>query len=86
MLIFPATSFLLLLPAIVSAAIFPPNTKVKMLDPKGFQRTMRSNVGELEYLFTVELIAFIQPENQRCCICRTLVWGKLPSELSFCLH
>lgn len=86
MLIFPATAFLLLLPAIVSAAIFPPNTKVKMLDPKGFQRAMRSNVGDLEYHFTVELIPFVRPENQRCCICRTLVRGKLLSELSFYLH
>lgn len=48
-------ALLVLLPA-VSAAIFPPDTKVKMLDPRGFQRAMRSNVGNLDSLFTVTRI------------------------------
>lgn len=79
MLLFHAVALLALLPAIVSAAIFPPNSKVKMLDPKGFQRAMRSNVRALESLFTLELIVFIQPEDERCCICRPLVRGKSQS-------
>ncbi|KAG6335992.1 hypothetical protein ID866_3087 [Astraeus odoratus] len=45
MLLRLSTSLLLVLPLLVSAAIFPPNTKVKMLDPKGFKRVMKSNVG-----------------------------------------
>lgn len=45
MLLFSLATLLVLLPTIVSAAIFPPDTKVKMLDPKGFRKAMKSNVG-----------------------------------------
>lgn len=38
------TAFLLVLPTLVTAGIFPPDTKVKMLDPKGFKRVMKNNV------------------------------------------
>jgi protein disulfide-isomerase A6 len=48
MLVFPLAALLVLLPTIVSAAIFPTDTKVKMLDPKGFRRAMKSNVGRLD--------------------------------------
>jgi len=59
MLLSHVAALLVLLPAIVSAAIFPPDTKVKMLDPRGFQRAMRSNVGDLLPLLMTELINFI---------------------------
>ncbi|KAI5995655.1 thioredoxin-like protein [Pisolithus albus] len=44
---------LMILPILVSAAIFPPNTKVKMLDPKGFKRAMKSN--------RTAVVAFVAP-------------------------
>lgn len=49
---------LMTLPALVSAAIFPPNTKVKMLDPKGFKRAMRSN--------RTAVVAFVAPWCGHC--------------------
>jgi len=58
MLLFHATAVLALLPAIVSAAIFPPNSKVRMLDPKGFQRAMRSN--------RTSVVAFVAPWCGHC--------------------
>src|SRR6267154_6010716 len=60
MLLSAVTALLVLLPAIVSAAIFPPDTKVRMLDPKSFRRAMQSNVGDLKSLFkNWNLITFI---------------------------
>ena len=59
MLLSHVAALLVLLPAIVSAAIFPPDTKVKMLDPRGFQRAMRSNVGNLLPLLMTDLISFM---------------------------
>ena len=44
MILHTLTALLLVLPTLVTAAIFPPGTKVKMLDPKGFKRAMKSNV------------------------------------------
>lgn len=35
---------LALAPSLTSAAIFPPNTQVKMLDVKGFKKAMKMNV------------------------------------------
>lgn len=35
---------LALAPALVSAAIFPPDSLVKMLDAKGFKKVMKENV------------------------------------------
>ncbi|KAG2144324.1 thioredoxin-like protein [Suillus clintonianus] len=58
MLIFYLATLLALLPAIVSAAIFPPDTKVKMLDPKGFRRAMRSN--------RTSVVAFVAPWCGHC--------------------
>ncbi|KAI6001080.1 thioredoxin-like protein [Pisolithus orientalis] len=49
---------LMTLPALVSAAIFPPNTKVKMLDTKGFKRAMRSN--------RTAVVAFVAPWCGHC--------------------
>lgn len=50
MLFIPFTSLLILLPVLASAAIFPPDSKVKALDPKGFKRVMKSNVCILYHL------------------------------------
>lgn len=49
---------LMILPILVSAAIFPPNTKVKMLDPKGFKRVMKSN--------RTAVVAFVAPWCGHC--------------------
>ncbi|KAI6023315.1 thioredoxin-like protein [Pisolithus marmoratus] len=46
------------LPVLISAAIFPPNTKVKMLDPKGFKRAMKSN--------RTAVVAFVAPWCGHC--------------------
>ena len=35
----------LALPALVSGALFPPGTKVKSIDAKGFRKAMSTNVG-----------------------------------------
>ncbi|KAG1850928.1 thioredoxin-like protein [Suillus subluteus] len=58
MFLFPLAALLVLLPTIVSAAIFPPDTKVKMLDPKGFRRAMRSN--------RTSVVAFVAPWCGHC--------------------
>lgn len=50
------TSLLMLLPVIVSAAIFPPDSKVKTLDPKGFKRVMKSNVRILYHTLTIPFV------------------------------
>lgn len=52
MLLYPLAALLVLLPTIASAAIFPPDTKVKLLDPKGFRKAMKSNVGGFSSAFT----------------------------------
>jgi len=52
MLLNPFVSLLILLPILASAAIFPPDSKVKVLDPKGFKRVMKSNVRSLYHLLT----------------------------------
>ena len=44
MILHTLAALLLILPTLVTAAIFPPDTKVKMLDPKGFRRVMKNNV------------------------------------------
>ncbi|KAG1812870.1 thioredoxin-like protein [Suillus subaureus] len=58
MLLYPLAALLVSLPTIVSAAIFPPDTKVKMLDPKGFRRAMRSN--------RTSVVAFVAPWCGHC--------------------
>ncbi|EGN91741.1 hypothetical protein SERLA73DRAFT_192065 [Serpula lacrymans var. lacrymans S7.3] len=47
-----------LLPALVSAAIFPSNTQVKMLDPKGFRKAMKEN--------RTSVVAFVAPWCGHC--------------------
>jgi len=79
MFLFPLAALLVLLPTIVSAAIFPPDTKVKMLDPKGFRKAMRSNVGGLDSALTLKLNILIQPEDERGCVCRPMVRGGFQS-------
>jgi len=39
---------LALAPSLVSAAIFPSDTQVKMLDAKGFKEAMKRNVSEFD--------------------------------------
>ncbi|KIK83438.1 hypothetical protein PAXRUDRAFT_153151 [Paxillus rubicundulus Ve08.2h10] len=52
------TALLLVMPMLVSAAIFPPDTKVKMLDPKTFRRVMKSN--------RTSIVAFVAPWCGHC--------------------
>ncbi|KAG9313159.1 thioredoxin-like protein [Chiua virens] len=49
---------LLVVPTLVSAAIFPPDTKVKILDPKGFKRVMKNN--------RTSVVAFVAPWCGHC--------------------
>jgi protein disulfide-isomerase A6 len=42
---------LALIPSLVSAAIFPSNSIVKMLDEKGFRKAMKTNVSRLGAVF-----------------------------------
>lgn len=58
MLFIPFTSLLILLPVLASAAIFPPDSKVKALDPKGFKRVMKSN--------RTSVVAFVAPWCGHC--------------------
>ncbi|EIW75123.1 thioredoxin-like protein [Coniophora puteana RWD-64-598 SS2] len=51
-------AFLLLLPTLASAAVFPADSKVKMLDPKGFKRAMRAN--------RTAVVAFVAPWCGHC--------------------
>jgi protein disulfide-isomerase A6 len=46
---------LALAPSLASAAIFPSNTHVKMLDMKGFKKAMKTNVG----FFFFELVTIL---------------------------
>ncbi|KAF9224091.1 thioredoxin-like protein [Gyrodon lividus] len=58
MILYTVTALLLVLPALVSAAIFPPGTKVKMLDPKDFRKVMKSN--------RTSVVAFVAPWCGHC--------------------
>ncbi|KAH7914834.1 thioredoxin-like protein [Hygrophoropsis aurantiaca] len=58
MILAQLTALLVLLPALVSAAIFPPDTKVKSLDPKGFRRAMKAN--------RTAVVAFVAPWCGHC--------------------
>ncbi|KAG1788443.1 thioredoxin-like protein [Suillus plorans] len=58
MLLFFLATLLVSLPTIVSAAIFPPDTRVKMLDPKGFRKAMKSNM--------TSVVAFVAPWSGHC--------------------
>lgn len=39
-----------MVPSMVSAAIFPPDSLVKMIDAKGFKKAMKANVGLVDFL------------------------------------
>ncbi|KAF8555684.1 thioredoxin-like protein [Imleria badia] len=58
MILHSLTALTLILPTLVSAAIFPPDTKVKMLDPKGFKRVMKNN--------RTSVVAFVAPWCGHC--------------------
>ncbi|KAH0836800.1 thioredoxin-like protein [Lanmaoa asiatica] len=58
MILHTLTALFLVLPALVTAAIFPPDTKVKMLDPKGFKRAMKNN--------RTSVVAFVAPWCGHC--------------------
>ena len=63
-----------LAPSLVSAALFPPDSLVKMIDAKGFKKAMKANVGLADFLSTRGMILIICSGNKyggfRC----TLVW------------
>ena len=62
-------------PCLVSAALFPPDTLVKMIDAKGFKKAMKANVGPIGLSLTQGIMMLsIYSGNKyggfRC----TLVW------------
>ncbi|KAI9464660.1 thioredoxin-like protein [Boletus coccyginus] len=58
MILHTLSALLLVFPMLVTAAIFPPDTKVKMLDPKGFKRVMKNN--------RTSVVAFVAPWCGHC--------------------
>lgn len=58
-----------LAPPLVSAAIFPPDSLVKVIDAKGFKKAMKANVGPVEFpangaksfIQETSLVAFVAP-------------------------
>lgn len=42
---------LAIIPSLVSAALFPSNSMVKMLDEKAFRKAMKANVSRVGFLF-----------------------------------
>lgn len=62
-------------PAMVSAAIFPSNTQVKMIGPKGFREALKENVClYLEWFMVGEADCLLYVDHECCCIRRSLVW------------
>lgn len=63
-----------LAPSLVSAALFPPDSLVKVIDAKGFKKAMKANVGLIYFSWTQGMILIIYSGNKcggfRC----TLVW------------
>ena len=61
-------------PSLVSAAIFPPDSLVKMIDAKGFKKAMKTNVGFVDSFWTRGMVLIFYSGNKyggfRC----TLVW------------
>lgn len=66
---------LALAPSLASAAIFPKDTLVKMLDPKSFKRVMKKNVCFFASL-SLSSADTKPPANKRCRVCRAMVWCK----------
>ena len=63
-----------LAPSLVSAALFPPDSLVKVIDAKGFKKAMKANVGPVDFSWTRGMTLIIYSGNKyggfRC----TLVW------------
>jgi hypothetical protein len=63
-----------LTPSLVSAALFPPDSLVKVIDAKGFKKAMKANVGLVDFTWTRGMIITICSGNKyggfRC----TVVW------------
>ena len=58
-------------PSLVFAALFPPDSLVKMIDAKGFRKAMKANVGF--HSFFLENADYYSG-NKCCGFCCTLVW------------
>ena len=67
---------LALVPSLGSAAIFPPNSHVKVLDVKGFKKAMKANVCFPFVLITIQndfdIVVIIG--NKHGCVFRSVVW------------
>ena len=71
---------LALSPSVVSAALFPENTLVKMLDHKGFKNAMKENVCMLCFLvilwlFHLLIISLVREDDFYGRVRSTLVWA-----------
>lgn len=62
----------LLAPSLVSAALFPSDSLVKVIDAKGFKKAMKANVGMVVFLGGMTLIIYLG--NKSCGFRCTLVW------------
>ena len=61
-----------LAPSLVSAALFPSDSLVKVIDAKGFKKAMKANVGLVDVLGG--MILTILSGNKYCGFRCTLVW------------
>ena len=62
-----------LAPSLVSAALFPPDSLVKVIDAKGFKKAMKANVGLVDSLGGM-VLKIIYLGNKHGGFCCTLVW------------
>lgn len=65
---------LALVPSLVSGAIFPLDSHVKMLDPKSFKKALKTNVSRRVGLSREIGVSDSQIENELGCFCSALVW------------
>lgn len=63
-----------LAPSLVSAALFAPDSLVKVIDAKGFKKAMKANVGLVDFSSTRGMILTIYSGNKYGGFCCTLVW------------
>jgi protein disulfide-isomerase A6 len=73
---------LALAPSLASAAIFPKDTHVKMLDAKSFKKAMKKNVSHINVCHWLVLNAKVLG-NKRCRVCRAMVWCTSPDILRY---
>lgn len=70
---------LALVPSLVSAAIFPPNTKVKMLDATSFHKVMKKNVRMRRCVHGLHCTLNKTIGIEHGCVRRAMVWCKFKS-------